>query len=359
MQKAASRPQTPVAFVRAIVQAYERRGMDPGAALRQAGLAPEELLDPEGRVAIEPFEALSSHAMRELDDEALGWFSRRLPWGSYGMLLRASLTAPTLEVALGRWCRHHGLLTEDVRIDLGLEAAAGVARIRELVDLGALREFCLVSLLRNLHGIACWLADSRIALIDARFPFSAPAHAEAYHRMFSGEIAFDAPEAELRFDAIYLQLPIVRDDASLRRMLQRPISLMARQYRQDRLMSQRINSFIAASAGHPLDAEVIAAHFNISVRSLQRHLQDEGTSVLTLTSEARRLRAEDLLRRGDLPLKRVARLAGYGDESSFGRAFRRWTGHSPAEFRRNAASPAKVLPSDRVEGQRRNRSASG
>src|SRR5918999_2815340 len=151
MRKAASHRRTPVAFVRAIVQAYERRGMDPGAALRQAGLAPEELLDPEGRVAIEAFESLSSHAMRELDDEALGWFSRRLPWGSYGMLLRASLTAPTLAVALQRWCRHHGHLTEDVRVELQIEDAAAVVRIRELADLGALREFCLVSLLRNLH----------------------------------------------------------------------------------------------------------------------------------------------------------------------------------------------------------------
>lgn len=359
MRKATSRPRTPVVFVRAIMQAYERRGMDPGAALRQAGLAPGELLDPQGRVAIELFEALSSHAMRELDDEALGWFSRRLPWGSYGMLLRASLTAPTLDVALRRWCRHHGLLTEDVRIELRVESATGVVRVSELVDLGALREFCLVSLLRNLHGVACWLADSRIALNGARFPFAAPAHAEAYGRMFGSEIAFDAHEAELSFDAIYLQLPVVRDDVSLRRMLREPISLMARQYRQDRLLSRRINSFIAARAGSPLDAEMIAGHLNISVRSLQRHLHDEDTSVLALTTRARRLRAEELLRRSDLPLKRVARLAGYGDESSFGRAFRHWTGQTPAEFRRNASPPAKVLPSDLGESQQRNGGASG
>ena len=282
--------------------------------------------------------------MRELDDEALGWFSRRLPWGSYGMLLRAALTAPTLEIALRRWCRHHGLLTEDVRLDLRVENAVAVARIRESADLGAQREFCLVSLLRNLHGVACWLGDSRIALIGARFPFPAPAHAEAYGRMFRGEIAFDAPEAELRFDAVYLRLPVVRDDAALRRILQRPISLMARQYRQDRLLSQRIKGFIAASTGLPPDAEAIAAHLHVSVRSLQRHLQEEGTSVLALTSRARQLHAEKLLSRGDLPLKRVARLAGYGDESSFGRAFRRWTGQSPAAFRRNATSPGKTAP---------------
>jgi len=193
-----------------------------------------------------------------------------------------------------------------------------VVRIRELVDLRPLREFCLVSLLRT-----CTVSPA------------------------------GSPTLALRSSAR------VRDDASLRRMLQKPVSLMARQYRQDRLLSQRINSFIAASAGLPPDAEVIAGHLNVSLRSLQRHLQDEGTSLLSLKSKARRLRAEELLRRGDLPLKRVARLAGYGDVSSFGRAFRRWTGQSPAEFRRNASSPARVPPSDRVEGPRRDRSASG
>lgn len=345
MRKAASRlPQTPVAFVLAIVQAYERRGMDPGAALRKAGLAPERVLDPGERVAIAPFEAFTADAMSELDDEALGWFSRRLPWGSYGMLLRASLTAPGLELAVRRWCRHHGLLTEDVRIELRLEEEVGVIRIREFVDLGVLREFCLVSLLRNVHGIACWLADSRIAPIVARFPFPAPAHAEAYGRMFGGEIAFDAPETELRFDASYLRLPVVRDDAALSGLLRNPIPLMARRYRQDRLLSQRINGFIVARTDPLANAEEVAGHLGISLRSLQRHLRDEGTSFLDLQSEARRLRAEELLRRGDLPLKRVARLAGYSDESSFGRAFRRWTGQSPGEFRRNASARADSPP---------------
>lgn len=333
MRRAEPRPRTPVAFVQAIIRAYELREMDPRAVLCQAGLASEELLDPRGRIAIEQFEALSACAMRELDDEALSWFSRRLPWGSYGMLLRASLTAPTLGVALRRWCRHHGLLTEDIRIELSIEGTMAVVRIEETVDLGALREFCLVSVLRNLHGIACWLTDSRIVLHRAHFPFPAPSHAEAYGKIFRGEIAFDFPEAEISFDAGYLELPVIRNDDALRKMLQRPIQIMARHYRQDRRLSQRINNYMSASASLP-DAETIADHLAISVRSLQRHLQDEGTSLHVLKAEARRLMAEDLLRRRDFPIKKVARLLGYRDQSSFGRAFLNWTGRTPAEFRR-------------------------
>lgn len=329
----------PAAFVRAILAAYTRRGLDGQPALLRAGIAPEDIAsdDPARQVALGSFEALSSHAMRELDDEALGWFSRRLPWGSYGMLLRASLTAPTLDVALRRWCRHHGLLTEDMSLTPRIEAGDCVVSLREVAPLGVSREFGLVSLLRNLHGVACWLIDSRIPLTGTEFPFLAPPHAEAYGRMFPGPITFDAPETLIRFDAGYMRLPIVRDDAALRHLLGRPIGLMARQYRQDRLLSQRIIRLISANGS--ADTPEMAARLNISVRSLQRHLREEGTSLIALRSEARRRRAEDLLGRSDLPLKRVARLVGYGDEASFGRAFRGWTGRTPAEFRRSVIQP--------------------
>lgn len=97
------------------------------------------------------------------------------------------------------------------------------------------------------------------------------------------------------------------------------------------------------------DAVAIAAHLGVSIRSLQRHLKAEGTSLQELKSRAQLLKTVVLLRRFDLPVKRVAHLAGYQDESSFSRAFRRWTGQSPAEFRRSMA-PEKAPPALRNEG---------
>ena len=104
---------TPIAFVHAILRAYERHGKDPAQALAQAQITPAMLQREDTRITAVQMEQISAAAMQELDDEALGWFSRRLPWGSYGMLARASLTSPTLGVALKRWCRHHALLTDD------------------------------------------------------------------------------------------------------------------------------------------------------------------------------------------------------------------------------------------------------
>ena len=109
---------TPIAFVHAILRAYERYDADPAQALAAAQITPAVLKRPGTRISAAQMEAISAFAMRELDDEALGWFTRRLPWGSYGMLVRASISAPTLGVAMKRWCRHHGLLTDDVALSL-------------------------------------------------------------------------------------------------------------------------------------------------------------------------------------------------------------------------------------------------
>ncbi len=154
---------TPMAFVQAILQAYERRGLTPDRALKAAQITPDETLDAQKRVTALQFELLSGAAMQELDDEALGWFGRRLPWGSYGMLARASISAPSLGVALKRWCRHHGLIADDITLNLSVQGRHSSLTITEHRDLGELREFCLVSVLRNVHGLACWLIDWALA----------------------------------------------------------------------------------------------------------------------------------------------------------------------------------------------------
>jgi len=75
-----SKALTPMAFVRAVLTAYEKYGVDSRQGLRAAGLSSAQTKKVHARVGVDQLEALSATAMQELDDEALGWFSRRLPW---------------------------------------------------------------------------------------------------------------------------------------------------------------------------------------------------------------------------------------------------------------------------------------
>jgi AraC-like DNA-binding protein len=330
---AAGRAVTPMAFVRGIVRAYEQRGIDPLPALERAHIRPEDMTAPDARVTAAQFESLSEWAMRELDDEALGWFSRPMPWGAYGMLCRASLTSANLEIALKRWRRHHLILTQDVAFDLSVADDVARLSIRENRDLGAQREFCLVTLLRYVLGYACWAIDSKIALKEAAFPYPEPPHVSVYPTIFCKELRFDADSAEIAFDARYLAMPIKRDEADINRMLQRALPLTVLPYRRDRLLVDRVRQFLRRPEARFARAEDVAAELALSTRSLHRLLQKEGASLRELKEEARVELARKALVRGKAPIKRVAHAAGFRNEKSFARAFRAWTGETPSGFR--------------------------
>jgi len=324
---------TPIAFVKAMLLAYHMYGQSPKEALKLAQITPALLRRRGSRITAAQLETFARTAMQQLDDEALGWFSRRLPWGSYGMLVRASLTAPTLEVALKRWCRHHRLLTEDIVFRLEQQAGSARLVLQEHTPLGAMREFCLLTSLRNAHGVACWLVDSRIPLREVRFPFAAPPHREVYPLLFPGPVRFDAEPAGFSFDAQYLQLPVRRDERALQAMLQQALKLIVLPYRRDRLLVQRVRELLRSRAGELRSGEALAAALNMSLRTLHRQLRDEGASLQALKDEARRDQAIELLRRTRQPLKRVAEAVGFDNEKSFARAFKQWTGQPPGAYR--------------------------
>ncbi|MDW8337291.1 MAG: AraC family transcriptional regulator [Tepidimonas sp.] len=339
---------TPVAFVQAIVLAYRLRGADPCDALAEAGLSLAQLQQPGLRITSLPFERLAARAMRELDDEALGWFTRRLPWGSYGMLARASLTAPDLGVALRRWCRHHALLTDDLVLSLQIEGATATLTLHERQAPGAawpdvaeraiLREFAHVSLLRNALGLAAWLIDSRLPLLEVALAYPAPAHADVYALLFPGAtIRFGAVATQVRLAAHCLREPLRRDDAALRAMLTQAVRLMVRPYRHDRLLLERARQALRAQPG--ADTEALARQLHVSPRTLQRQLRAAGTTLQALRDRVRRERAEALLLRTPWPIKRIAAEVGFANDKSFLRAFRTWTGLSPSQWRRQGRYP--------------------
>lgn len=328
---------TPSSFVRAVVRAYEKYGMNPAGALEHAQIAPQQWQNPQGRVTARQMEALSACAMRELDDEALGWFSRPMRWGSYGMLLRASLSSPTLGVALQRWCRHHGLLTDDVALEWTVRAAAVTLAVKPRKPLGEFEEFALVSILRNFHGVACWLVDAPLALQRVDFPFAAPQHADSLQLIFPGPVHYQAPQAALHMNASCLALPVRRSEEDLNEMLRRALYIIIKPYRRERRALRRVRQLLRANLARQhgaIDtAQTLAQELHMSVRSLHRFLQEEGTTLQTIKNEVRREQACELLTRTRYPVKQIAGMSGFENVKSFSRAFLRWTGKTPQQFR--------------------------
>ena len=330
---------TPMAFIRAMLVAYEKYAADPAEALQRARITPHALHRTDARITAEQMETFSEAAMRQLDDEALGWFARRLPWGSYGMLCRASISSPDLGVALKRWFRHHRLLVDNVLLTLHVTGQRADLTIEECRPIDPrMREFCLLTLLRNVHGFACWAIDSRIPLLGASFAHAPPRHHASYALMFPGPVHFNTVATGISFDAQYLRLPLRRDEAALRTMLRRALPIIVLQYRRDRLLVQRVRELLSVQQ----TADTLASALNMSVRTLHRQLKEEGTSLQALKDEVRRDLAIQLLTRTTRSVKQIALAVAFRNEKSFTRAFGQWTGSSPVEYRRKLSPRGRV-----------------
>ena len=326
---------TPIAFVQFILRAYEKYAADPSEALGLARIAPGDLRCAEGRIRATQLETFANLAMRQLDDEALGWFSRKLPWGTYGMLARASLSAPNLGVALKRWCRHHRVLTDDIILNCSVTGTTAQLSIVENRRLDDMRELCLLTNLRHVHGYACWTTDSRIPLHRVDFPFPAPQHAAVYSLLFPGPVHFGSSGAGMTFDARYLSLPLRRDERALQNMLAHALRFTVRPYRSDRLMIPKLRDLLRADCTLRSGGSVADA-LNVSLRTLHRRLRDEGATLQKLKDEVRRDLATERLVRTSRSIKQIARDVGFNNEKSFMRAFKQWTGESPVGYRRKA-----------------------
>jgi AraC-like DNA-binding protein len=328
---------TPVGLVLGILRAYQRHGLDPEPALRDAGIAEHLLQRPQAFLPAHQLEALTTRAMRDLDDEGLGLFSRRLRPGSFEMAVRACLSASHLGDALQRWCRYRRVQVDDLSVALQVSGATASIVITELRPLAAAeRDLALLSVLRQAHGLACWMIDSQIPLIEAAFPGPGPAFRGAYMLMFPGPVHFQAHQAALRFSADYLGLAVQRDEAATLELLSRPAQLMVKPYQRDRLLVRRARKLLLARSVAPITAEMLARELNFSARSLHRHLAQEGISFQQIKDSVRMEQAIDLLNRSHQPLKRIASQLAFSSEKSFTRAFRRWTGTTPNLWRQRA-----------------------
>lgn len=333
---------TPMAFVRSMVTGAERLGHDPRQALAASHIPKDVLQQIDARITAEQMERLSSQLMREMDDEGLGWFARRLPWGSYGMLARASITAPDLGLAIRRWCRHHALLTTEVELQLSyLSSDIACLTLTETNPgswlQGEMREFCHVSLLRNLLGLSSWLADSRLVLSQAEFSFAPPPHADAYGVLFPTQCIFNRPCTRLQFSASYLQLPLRRDENALNLMLLRALPLTVRRYRKDRLLAERVRLTLKANPQAMRKVSQVADLLNVSARTLHRQLREQGTTLQTIKNDVRIELANELLLRTHMPIKRIALAIGFDNDKSFIRAYRNLTGATPETRRRQGS----------------------
>lgn len=325
------------AYLHALLDHAQARGLDPARLLAGGG---PDLDDRDGRVTEAEAAALFERAAELLDDPALGLHAGEgIRPGHYGALGYVAMNCSTLGEALDSLRRYQSLV-----IDLG-----GVAMSREDGQLvlawqpeserpyRQLAEFNFAGLLTFTR----WLAgrDAHPAWIE--FAYAAPADLAEHRRVFGCPLRFDATLYRLALPETVLAAPLIQPDPAMRELMQRLAEQQLRALpREGEDLLARARGLIARRLKQPpVELEWVAAQLAISVRSLQRRLADAGLSFSQLVEDVRRELAERYLSDAAMNLTDIAFLLGYSEQSAFQRAFKRWTGRTPAQFRRELPAP--------------------
>jgi AraC-like DNA-binding protein len=305
-----------------------------------AAAIPSDLLEtPHARVPAEAFAALWLAVNRELDDEFFGLDRRRMKCGSFALLCHAALHAASLGHALQRILRGFATFLDDVQGELRIEGQDAVVEIANRIDQPAARRFADETFLIMLHGLMCWLAGRRIPLTLAEFAHPRPPYAQEYAVMYSQHLRFDADRTRIRFDAAQLDAPVVQDEASLKRFLRTAPRSVFLKYKNEDGWTARLRRRLRAHLGGAdwPRLEDVAREFRVAPTTLRRRLEAEGTSYQAIKDDLRRDAAVHHLCGTRLSIAEIAAALGFQETSAFHRAFKRWSGVQPGEYRRRRA----------------------
>lgn len=175
--------------------------------------------------------------------------------------------------------------------------------------------------------------DAAIRILRFRHP--PPGYADRYETFFQAPVAFNQDRDCLEFDREMLDIPLQGAYPDLHHQAEQLVEQrLARQSQRHGMAARLHHLFETQSELLGTNIEVLAKHLNVHPRSLQRHLKAEGTSFGELQTEARLAVAVRFLRTGKQNLDALSDRLGFSDRRSFTRAFKRWTGVSPSQYRR-------------------------
>ncbi|MFO0547377.1 MAG: AraC family transcriptional regulator [Polyangiaceae bacterium] len=328
-----------VTLLRAVVGGAAARGVAPAELLRAAGLEASALDEPDRFVSRASEVRLWCEAARLANDEHFGLhLSEQLKADMFGALGFAVRSSPTIGRALSCVARYLQLLVRGPTLRIVVDGP--LARVRHTPPLADPRpsRHGVEFLMGNLLELTRRGGGPEVAARSITFQHPLSAEVSEYQRVLRLTPTFAGAHDEIVLDRDLLEAPQLEAEPALGDILDQHLSSLLVSAPSTGTFLERVRSALSAelATGEPTLTQ-IAASLSMSERSLQRKLRDEGTSLSALLDQVRADIAVRHLAESKQSIAEVAFLLGFSEVSTFHRAFRRWTGVTPATYRRAPA----------------------
>lgn len=308
-----------------------------GPYLSQVGISPDVLEEPSLLVEVAQFVEVMEIAAKEQAEDCLGLhMGERLRPQDLGVVGYAIAHAATVEHLLSTYVRY--FVVYALGVDMKLEVNDSRASWSyQLTDPGiVVRRQDAEMALVFIHTVIQRGIGDDWQLLEVHFEHDKPKDTSEHRRIFNAPVMFGKPVNALVFDKVLLDRKLKEADQRLFPALQSHLDsvLLTRSEEHD-LVAQVSNIIAKSLSTHVPSLAEVAEALGMPTWTLQRRLRDKELVYSQLVTDTRRRLAEAYLKNADMPLMEVAFLLGYSEVSAFSRAFRRWMGKPPLEYRRS------------------------
>ncbi len=320
---------------RSLLALLEDRGIPAERACRGLGFTMQDLMKRDLLLSHQQMRALILRAYRVLDDPAMGLAAgaRQTPvsWGLPGLaMLTCETFGEAIEYGLEHQ-RHAGAMLihrfEVTAAEAHVEVAPRLFDVR-------VEPFLVEESFAGALAIARGLVGQALRPLRVELAYARPVHGEAYRRLFHCPVRFDAERHRFSFESRWLEARLAGFDRVSCSLLREQLNTLL-----TRPLPGRVDlvESLSVRLRHGMEERPrqsdLAQAINVSDRTLRRRLGAQGTSYRAIGDDTRYQRARDLLGNTAMTVAQVAEAVGYADARAFRRAFKRWSGQLPAEYR--------------------------
>lgn len=326
----------PAVYVLLMVEVAKRWHVTETDLIEPFGLTHDMLSDPSTRIPLETINEILKLAFELTEEPGLAFYmGMQMKLSSHGFIGFAAMTADTIAQALELVERFISVRLTGIALRLERDGDKAHLYLETDIALQPLRDNAIAALMVGLGQMAQVITGQTLYGI-AELTIAKPDQFEEFYYALPAQIHFERPYNRISFDAAYLDTPLIMADAvSLQLAVEQCERELVAFGHHNRFIRQVRDLIYQEQAGFR-NVEQVAADLFMSERTLKRQLAQEGTTFSDILEDIRRQKAITLLQSDEQSLERIGEKLGYSDVANFNRAFKRWTGTTPGQYRKQS-----------------------
>ncbi len=327
-----------VRYLLRLLSTYQGLGGNPDALTSRYGLSSHFLSDPDARISIPKFMRIGFDMINQTQQTDIGLLAgQQVNVSDLGLAGHLAMVSPNLQTALSTLCDYELLSSRNCRGHSQLLNDGDYLRMQfySISPYNAFNEFVVDMVLSSWWKLTQWFTNKPIALKEVSFEYLMPEYSDKLEQYFGCTVRFNQPYNALLFYEDALNTPVAYANplmaTSLKRLCDQQLDAQSKTQSYTERVQEALGPMLE---GTNPTLESVAKKINMPTWTLRRKLMQESSRFQDILDNTRQELAKSYIKDTDLALGEISYLLGFSSPTAFQRAFKRWSGMAPGEFRK-------------------------